>query len=91
MINERSIGRIGKLCANQRLWGAWALKTWKNLMRLCLLSKCGDYLWTVLLSYRVFSAKYFPRGSIFVAKATLGSYAWQSIAKARKLVQTDLL
>ena len=43
------------------------------------------------LFYRVFSAKYFPSGSIFDAKFASGSYAWQSIAKARNLVQTDLL
>ena len=42
------------------------------------------------LFYRVFSAKYFPSGSIFDAKVASRSYAWQSIAKARKLVQTGL-
>ena len=34
------------------------------------------------LFYRVFSAKYFPSGSIFDAKVASGSYAWQSIVKA---------
>ena len=53
-------------------------------------------VWRLLLDrsslfYRVFSAKYFPSGSIFDAKVTSGSYAWQSIAKARKLVQTGML
>lgn len=43
------------------------------------------------LFYRVFSAKYFPRGSIFDAKVVAGSFAWQSIAKGRKLVQTGSL
>ena len=43
------------------------------------------------LFYRVFSAKYFQSGSIFDAKVASGSYAWQSIAKARNLVQTGLL
>ena len=43
------------------------------------------------LFYQVFSVKYFPRGSIFDAKVASGSYAWQSIVKARKLVQFGLL
>ena len=43
------------------------------------------------LFYWVFSAKYFPSRSIFDAKVASGSYAWQSIAKARNLVQTSLL
>ena len=43
------------------------------------------------LFYRVFSVKYFPSRSIFDAKVAFGSYAWQSIVKARNLVQTGLL
>ena len=43
------------------------------------------------LFYQVFSAKYFPSGSIFDAKVASGSYAWQSIVKASKLVQLGLL
>ena len=43
------------------------------------------------LFYRVFSEKYFPRGSIFDAKVASGLYALQSIVKARKLVQFGLL
>ena len=43
------------------------------------------------LFYRVFSAKYFPSRSIFDAKVVSGSYAWQSIVKASKLVQLGLL
>ena len=35
------------------------------------------------LLYKVFSAKYFPSGSIFDAKMAKGSYAWQSILRAR--------
>ncbi|KAL0006726.1 hypothetical protein SO802_008228 [Lithocarpus litseifolius] len=38
------------------------------------------------LFYRVFKAKYFPRGSIFEASAANGSYAWQSILKSRKVI-----
>ena len=54
-----------------------AKQVWKLLVDRCY------------LSYRVFSAKYFPSGSIFDAKVAYGSYAWQSIAKARNLVQTS--
>ena len=43
------------------------------------------------LFYRVFSAKYFPSGSIFDAKVVSGSYAWRSIVKASKLVKSGLL
>ena len=35
------------------------------------------------LLYKVFSAKYFPSSSIFDAKMAKGSYAWQSILRAR--------
>ena len=43
------------------------------------------------LFYRVFSAKYFPNGLVFDAKVALGSFAWKSIVKALKLVQSGLL
>ena len=32
---RKSIGRIGRPCANQRLWGLWASRTWRSSMRLC--------------------------------------------------------
>ena len=48
---------------------------------------CGS-VFSLLLG---FSAKYFPSGSIFKAKVASRSYAWQSIAKVRNLVQTGLL
>ena len=35
---------------------------------------------------RVFKAKYFPRGSVFEASTSTSSYAWQSIMKARKVI-----
>ena len=38
------------------------------------------------LFYRVFSAKYFPSGLVFDAKVASGSYVWQGIVKASKLV-----
>ena len=40
---------------------------------------------THILYFIVFKAKYFPTGSIFVAKAGPRSYAWKSILKARKV------
>lgn len=42
------------------------------------------------LFYQVFKAKYFPTGSIFDAKASLGSYAWQTILKSRKVIATGM-
>ena len=42
------------------------------------------------LFYRVFKAKYFPRGSVFEASAATGSFAWQSILKARKVVSLGM-
>ena len=38
------------------------------------------------LFYRVFKAKFFPSGDIFSAQVKSGSYAWQSILKARYLI-----
>ena len=35
---------------------------------------------------RVFKAKCFPRGSVFEASTSTSSYAWQSIMKARKVI-----
>ena len=43
------------------------------------------------LFYRVFKAKYFPRGSIFEAKASSGSYAWQSVLKVRNVISPRML
>ena len=42
------------------------------------------------LFYQVFKAKYFPKGSIFEAAAAKGSYAWQSILKARKVISMGI-
>ncbi|XP_075665130.1 uncharacterized protein LOC142634749 [Castanea sativa] len=39
------------------------------------------------LFYKVFKAKYFPHGSIFEAKVSFGSFAWQSILKSRHLIE----
>ena len=38
------------------------------------------------LLYWVFKAKFFPSGDIFSAQVKSGSYAWQSILKARYLI-----
>ena len=43
------------------------------------------------LFYRVFSAKYFPNGSVLDAKPSSGSYAWQSIVKALPLIKSCML
>ena len=53
------------------------------------------YVWRLLKDqnsffYRVFKAKYFPRGSVFEASVASGSWAWQSILKARKVVSLGM-
>ena len=42
------------------------------------------------LFFRVFKAKYFPRGSVLEATTSTGSYAWQSIMKARKVISKGM-
>ena len=42
------------------------------------------------LFYRVFKAKFFPKGSIFEASVANGSYAWQSILKSRKVISMGM-
>ena len=42
------------------------------------------------LFFRVFKAKYFPRGSIFEAQVAGGSYAWQSILKVRRVISKGM-
>ena len=43
------------------------------------------------LFYHVFLAKYFPFGTVFDAKKSSGSYAWQSILKARSVITDGML
>ena len=43
------------------------------------------------LFFRVFKAKYFPHGTVFEAKKSSGSYAWQSILKARSVIEAGLM
>jgi len=42
------------------------------------------------LFFKVFSTKYFPSGSVFNAKKSQGSYAWQSIWKARNVIEKGM-
>lgn len=39
----------------------------------------------------VFKSKFFPTGSVFYAESFVGSYAWQSILKARKVTAAGML
>ena len=39
----------------------------------------------------MFSAKFFPSSSVFDARSSKGSYAWQSILKARSVVEKGML
>ena len=43
------------------------------------------------LMFKVFSTKYFPTGSVLEAKSKKGSYAWQSILKARHVIEKGML
>ena len=43
------------------------------------------------LLYKVFSIKYFPTSSVFEAKSKKGSFAWQSILKARHVIEKGML
>ena len=42
------------------------------------------------LFFRVFKAKYFPRGLVLEATTATGSYAWQCIMKARKVISNGM-
>ncbi|XP_075655679.1 uncharacterized protein LOC142625834 [Castanea sativa] len=54
-------------------------------------SKNRGFLALKLDMSKVFHAKYFPNGSVLDAKPSVGSYAWQSIVKAKNLVKSGLL
>ena len=43
------------------------------------------------LFFQVFKAKYFPHGMVFEAKKSSGSYAWQSILKARSVIEAGFM
>ena len=43
------------------------------------------------LLFKVFSTKYFPTGSVLEAKSKKGSFAWQSILKARHVIEKGML
>ncbi|KAK9991870.1 hypothetical protein SO802_026855 [Lithocarpus litseifolius] len=43
------------------------------------------------LFYQVFSAKYFPNGSVLDAKPSSGSYSWKSIVKTIPLIKSGML
>ena len=43
------------------------------------------------LLYKVFNTKYFPSGSVFEARSSRGSFAWQSLLKARHVIEKGML
>ena len=67
----------------------------KDLVRFneALLAKQGWKLRTnqTSLLYKVFNTKYFPTGLVFEAKSKKGSFAWQSILKARHVIEKGML
>ena len=57
----------------------------------------GKQVWRLLtdtnsLLYRVFKAKFFPHSSILEVDSKIkGSYAWQSILKARDVIKNGIV
>lgn len=43
------------------------------------------------LFFRVFSAKFFPSASVLDAKSSRGSFAWQTIIKARSVIKKGMI
>nr|XP_023923421.1 uncharacterized protein LOC112034833 [Quercus suber] len=43
------------------------------------------------LLYKVFSTKYFPSGSVFEARSSTDSFAWQSLLKARHVIEKGMM
>lgn len=43
------------------------------------------------LLFKVFSTKYFPSGSEFEAGSSTGSFAWQSLLKARHVIEKEMM
>ena len=43
------------------------------------------------LFFQVFKAKYFPHGTVLDAKKSSGSYVWQSILKARSVIEAGIM
>ncbi|KAL4609732.1 hypothetical protein ACB092_08G002500 [Castanea dentata] len=43
------------------------------------------------LLYKVFNTKYFPSGSMFEASCSTGSFAWQSLLKARHVIEKGMM
>ena len=46
---------------------------------------------TIILYFIEFFNKYFPRSTLFDAKISPGSYTWQSILKARKVISAGMM
>ena len=93
-------------CGNQRKihWRSWEVLCkpkeeggmgFKDLVRFneAMLAK---QIWRLQtdrnsLLFKVFSTKYFPTGSVLEAKSKKGSFAWQSILKARHVIEKGML
>ena len=59
-------------------------------MRRCLQNRSGGCC-QFSLFFRVFKAKYFPHRTVFEAKKSSGLYAWQSILKARLVIEASFM
>ena len=84
----KSIGKVRKYFVNRNPREEWNSRIWLDLMRICWQIKFGDYKLRRLLYYiRCLALKYFPSSLVFEARSSTGSFAWQSLLKARHVIE----
>ena len=88
VIQRKFIGSNGAFPTLLNLLGVWTLGISKSSIMPCLLNRFDVlFITKTLCFYRVFSAKYFPNGSILEDPIHLKCfYAWRSILQAREVI-----